>query len=77
MNLTQLKSLKKIIINWEKEGLISEFQRESLILDTETKIKSVRKLILRAFSTFLFLVVLCIIGRIRMPLIRVPLIGRP
>lgn len=62
MNLTQLKSLKKIIINWEKEGLISEFQRESLILDTESKIKSVRKLILRSFSTFLFLVVLCIIG---------------
>lgn len=62
MNLTQLKSLKRIIINWEKEGLISEFQRESLILDTESKIKSVRKLILRAFSTFLFLVVLCIIG---------------
>ena len=62
MNLTQLKSLKKIIINWEKEGLISEFQRESLILDTETKIKSVRKLIIRAFSTFLCLVVLCIIG---------------
>ena len=62
MNLTQLKSLKKTIINWEKEGLISEFQRESLILDTETKIKSVRKLIISAFSTFLFLVVLCIIG---------------
>lgn len=62
MNLTQLKSLKKIIINWEKEGLISEFQRESLTLDIEGKIKSVRKLIFRAFSTFLFLVVLCIIG---------------
>ena len=62
MNLSQLKSLKTTINNWEKEGLISKFQRESLLLNTEAKIKSIRKLILRAFSTFLFLVVLCIIG---------------
>ena len=43
MSLTNFKILKKHITIWEEEGLISSYQKESLILHTEEKIKTIRK----------------------------------
>lgn len=61
MSLTNFSSLKKHILSWEKEGLISTYQRESLFLHTEEKIRAAKKKITRLFLYFLGLIVLLIL----------------